>query len=62
MAADPRLVGVSIEQQRRLVTGLPGPRSEELMARKVSAVAGGVGTTMGVFAAAASSSTSTATT
>ncbi|MDR6322210.1 4-aminobutyrate--2-oxoglutarate transaminase [Actinoplanes couchii] len=44
---------MSIEQQRRLVTELPGPRSQQLMARKVSAVAGGVGTTMPVFAAAA---------
>src|SRR5690349_19369140 len=42
-----------VEQQRRLVTELPGPRSRELMARKTSAVADGVGTTMPVFAAAA---------
>jgi 4-aminobutyrate aminotransferase/(S)-3-amino-2-methylpropionate transaminase len=53
MSSGPRLDGVSIEQQRRLVTELPGPRSRELMARKTSAVAGGVGTTMPVFAAAA---------
>jgi 4-aminobutyrate aminotransferase / (S)-3-amino-2-methylpropionate transaminase / 5-aminovalerate transaminase len=44
---------MSVEQQRRLVTDLPGPRSRELMARKTSAVAGGVGTTMPVFASAA---------
>jgi 4-aminobutyrate aminotransferase/(S)-3-amino-2-methylpropionate transaminase len=42
-----------VEQQRRLVTELPGPRSRDLMARKTSAVADGVGTTMGVFAARA---------
>lgn len=36
---------------RRLVTEIPGPRSRELMARKLSAVAAGVGTTMPVFAA-----------
>jgi 4-aminobutyrate aminotransferase/(S)-3-amino-2-methylpropionate transaminase len=53
MVRDPRLKRVSIEQQRRLVTELPGPRSRELMARKTSAVAGGVGTTMAVFAARA---------
>jgi hypothetical protein len=38
MAAAPRLDRVSIEQQRRLVTALPGPRPEELTARKISAV------------------------
>ena len=42
-----------VEQVRRLVTDLPGPRSQELMARKTSAVAAGVGTTMPVFAARA---------
>ncbi|MEO9323376.1 4-aminobutyrate--2-oxoglutarate transaminase [Nocardioides sp. C4-1] len=35
---------------RRLTTPIPGPRSVELMARKHAAVAGGVGTTMPVFA------------
>lgn len=40
----------SVAQERRLVTELPGPRSRELMARKTSAVAAGVGTTMPVFA------------
>jgi len=42
-----------VAQQRRLVTDLPGPRSTELMARKLAAVADGVGTTMPVFAARA---------
>ena len=42
-----------VAQERRLVTALPGPRSVELMARKQAAVAGGVGTTMPVFAAQA---------
>jgi len=42
-----------IAQQRRLVTDLPGPRSAALMARKVAAVADGIGTTMPVFAAQA---------
>ncbi|MEV6305759.1 4-aminobutyrate--2-oxoglutarate transaminase [Actinoplanes sp. NPDC051861] len=44
---------MSIEQKRRLVTDLPGPRSQELMARKTAAVPDGVGTTMPVFAARA---------
>ncbi|AEV84975.1 4-aminobutyrate aminotransferase [Actinoplanes sp. SE50] len=48
-----RLCRVSLEQKRRLVTALPGPRSQELMERKLAAVAGGVGTTMPVFAARA---------
>src|SRR5690349_485891 len=43
----------SVEQRRHLVTELPGPRSRELMARKLAAVASGVGTTMPVFAARA---------
>jgi 4-aminobutyrate aminotransferase/(S)-3-amino-2-methylpropionate transaminase len=48
-----RLVRVSLEQKRRLVTELPGPRSQQLMRRKLAAVPGGVGTTMAVFAARA---------
>jgi 4-aminobutyrate aminotransferase/(S)-3-amino-2-methylpropionate transaminase len=39
-----------VAQERRLVTEIPGPRSQELMARKTAAVAAGVGTTMPVFA------------
>jgi 4-aminobutyrate aminotransferase/(S)-3-amino-2-methylpropionate transaminase len=39
-----------LEQRRILKTEIPGPRSVELMARKTSAVARGVGTTMPVFA------------
>ncbi|MBC3762773.1 4-aminobutyrate--2-oxoglutarate transaminase [Quadrisphaera sp. RL12-1S] len=42
-----------LPQSRHLATELPGPRSRELMARKTSAVAGGVGTTVPVFAARA---------
>ncbi len=34
---------VSIEQKRHLVTSIPGPRSQELHARKNAAVASGVG-------------------
>lgn len=43
-----------LEQTRHLATALPGPKSEELMARKQQAVASGVGTTMPVFATRAS--------
>jgi 4-aminobutyrate aminotransferase/(S)-3-amino-2-methylpropionate transaminase len=45
--------GPTLAQERRIVTAIPGPRSQELMARKRSAVAGAVGTTMPVFAEAA---------
>jgi 4-aminobutyrate aminotransferase / (S)-3-amino-2-methylpropionate transaminase / 5-aminovalerate transaminase len=37
------------DQERRLVTEIPGPRSRALAARKSSAVAGGVGTTLPVY-------------
>ncbi|KQV74645.1 4-aminobutyrate aminotransferase [Aeromicrobium sp. Root344] len=43
-------MSASLEQRRNLVTAIPGPRSRELMTRKKSAVAQGVGTTMPVFA------------
>jgi 4-aminobutyrate aminotransferase/(S)-3-amino-2-methylpropionate transaminase len=38
-----------VEQRRVLVTAVPGPRSQELHARKMSAVATGVGTTLPVY-------------
>ncbi len=37
------------DQQRRLVTEIPGPRSRELAARKAGAVASGVGTMLPVY-------------
>lgn len=43
----------TLEQSRLLRTPLPGPRSQELMRRKVAAVSQGVATTMPVFAARA---------
>jgi 4-aminobutyrate aminotransferase/(S)-3-amino-2-methylpropionate transaminase len=46
-------VAHQIPQARRLVTELPGTESRRLMARKNTAVAAGVGTTMPVFAARA---------
>jgi len=45
--------GPSLAQQRRLVTGIPGPRSKELAARRAAAVARGVSTMLPVFIARA---------
>ncbi|WP_341579911.1 4-aminobutyrate--2-oxoglutarate transaminase [Microbacterium schleiferi] len=39
------LGGPSLPQERRLVTSIPGPRSQELMTRKAAAVSAGVGHT-----------------
>jgi 4-aminobutyrate aminotransferase/(S)-3-amino-2-methylpropionate transaminase len=40
---------MSIPQERRLVTAIPGPKSQELLARKQAAVPQGIGTTLPVF-------------
>ena len=45
--------GTSLTQQRNLVTEIPGPRSQEKLARKKQYVADGVGTTLPVFVEAA---------
>ncbi len=45
--------GPGLPQERRLVTPVPGPRSQELMARRLTHVATGVGTTLPAFIAAA---------
>jgi 4-aminobutyrate aminotransferase/(S)-3-amino-2-methylpropionate transaminase len=42
-----------LAQERRLVTSIPGPKSQELLARKSAAVANGVGVTLPVFVARA---------
>jgi len=47
------LGGPSLPQERRLVTELPGPRSQELLSRKAAAVAAGVGHTVPIAAVAA---------
>ncbi|GAA5025691.1 4-aminobutyrate--2-oxoglutarate transaminase [Microbacterium fluvii] len=47
------LGGPTLPQERRLVTSIPGPRSQELLARKAAAVAAGVGHTAPVHAVAA---------
>ncbi|OON76435.1 4-aminobutyrate--2-oxoglutarate transaminase [Streptomyces tsukubensis] len=43
----------AIPQERRVVTAIPGPKSQELQTRRIAAVAAGVGSTMPVFAARA---------
>ncbi len=45
--------GPSLPQERRLVTAIPGPRSQELLARKAAAVPAGVGHTVPIEAVAA---------
>src|SRR3954451_22498965 len=45
--------GISLTQQRSLVTEIPGPRSQEKLARKRQYVADGVGTALPVFVEAA---------
>jgi 4-aminobutyrate aminotransferase/(S)-3-amino-2-methylpropionate transaminase len=45
--------GPDLAQERRLVTAVPGPRSEALMARKTAAVARGLGVMLPVFVEAA---------
>ncbi|WP_217189543.1 4-aminobutyrate--2-oxoglutarate transaminase [Streptomyces buecherae] len=45
--------GPALPQERRLVTAIPGPKSQELLARKGAAVAAGVGSVLPVFAARA---------
>ncbi len=45
--------GPTLAQERRLVTAIPGPRSQELMARKAEAVAAGVGHTLPISVVAA---------
>lgn len=42
--------GPTLPQERRVVTAIPGPKSQELMARKQATVANGIGTVMPVFA------------
>jgi 4-aminobutyrate aminotransferase / (S)-3-amino-2-methylpropionate transaminase / 5-aminovalerate transaminase len=41
--------GPSLPQERRLVTAIPGPRSQEIATRRGAAVARGIGSTMPVF-------------
>ena len=43
-----------MEQKRHVVTEIPGPRSQELWARRTAAVPNGDGTTLPIFATSAS--------
>ncbi|MDH5277577.1 MAG: 4-aminobutyrate--2-oxoglutarate transaminase, partial [Actinomycetota bacterium] len=45
--------GPDLPQERRVVTAIPGPRSQELLARKQAAVPDGIGTVLPVFVTAA---------
>lgn len=45
--------GPSLPQERKLVTSIPGPKSQELLARKNTAVAAGVGVALPIFTVAA---------
>jgi len=47
------LGGPSLPQERRLVTNIPGPKSQALQARKAEAVSAGVGVTLPVYIVAA---------
>ncbi len=46
-------LAADLPQERRLVTAIPGPKSLELQARRVSAVSAGVGATLAVYVEAA---------
>ncbi len=52
-AVNTPLGGPNLPQERRLVTSIPGPRSQQLLARKAAAVASGVGHTAPIEAVAA---------
>jgi len=45
--------GPTLPQERRVVTAIPGPKSQELLARKQAAVSDGIGTILPVFITAA---------
>jgi 4-aminobutyrate aminotransferase/(S)-3-amino-2-methylpropionate transaminase len=51
--SDSLLGGPELPQERRLVTAIPGPRSQQLLERKAAAVAAGVGHTVPIEAVAA---------
>ncbi len=43
----------AVPQERKIVTAIPGPKSQELQARRLQTVAGGVGSVLPVFTARA---------
>ena len=52
-AAVPTAGGPDLPQERRVVTEIPGPRSQALQERRTAAVASGVGSVLPVYVAAA---------
>jgi 4-aminobutyrate aminotransferase/(S)-3-amino-2-methylpropionate transaminase len=46
-------VGADLPQERRLVTAIPGPKSQALQARRTAAVSAGVGATLPIYVEAA---------
>ena len=53
MTTEKTVGGPDLPQERRVVTEIPGPRSQELHARRTAAVASGVGSVLPVYVAAA---------
>ena len=51
--SQPDISASALPQERRLVTSIPGPRSQQLYERRQASVASGVGTTLPVFVASA---------
>lgn len=47
------IADAAVTQERRIVTAIPGPVSQQMQARKTAAVAGGIGTTLPVYVVAA---------
>ena len=53
MTTSPSPLAADLPQERRLVTAIPGPKSEALQARRTSAVSAGVGATLPIYVEAA---------
>jgi len=53
MTTSPSPLAADLPQERRLVTAIPGPKSEALQARRTSAVSAGVGGTLPIYVDAA---------
>jgi 4-aminobutyrate aminotransferase / (S)-3-amino-2-methylpropionate transaminase / 5-aminovalerate transaminase len=53
MTTEKTIGGPDLPQERKVVTEIPGPRSQELHARRAAAVASGVGSVLPVYVAAA---------
>src|SRR3954451_15104106 len=53
MTTEKTVGGPDLPQERKVVTEIPGPKSQELHARRGAAVASGVGSVLPVYVAAA---------